>query len=384
MAHPSNFGSLLKMATTVADVIRIMETLAPSRLAEEWDNVGLQVGQKDWPVRKIWVALDPAVNVVAEACREKADLLITHHPLIFKPLKSVDFNTPEGSIIRKASQHQLAIFSAHTNLDSVSEGVNDVLASKIGLKNLNVLKKVTAPEICKLVIYVPLEYEEKILNALFETKAGKIGEYSCCSFRSEGKGTFKPESSAKPFVGQEGEIFHADEIRLETVVLKGDLAGVVEHVRKHHPYERMAYDVCPLVTSESRHGLGRIGETGEATSLMSFALKIKKDLGIGTVKTAGDPKLPIRKAAVCSGSGSSLMKAFLSSDADVYITGDLRYHDARDAETAGRGLIDVGHFASECIIVEVLADRLGKILSESGEDVRVEACQSEQEPFVFA
>jgi len=371
-------------ATTVSDIIRIMETLAPSRLAEEWDNVGLQVGQRDWPVKKVWVALDPAVNVVTGACQEKADLLITHHPLIFRPLKSVDFNTPEGYVIHKASQHQLAIFSAHTNLDSVSDGVNDVLASKIGLKNLKVLKKITEPEICKLVVYVPAEYEEKILNALFETKAGKIGEYSCCSFRSEGKGTFKPESSAKPFAGRVGEISHADEIRMETVVPKSDLAGVIEHIRKNHPYERMAYDVYPLLTSGSRHGLGRIGEIDEEASLESFALKIKKDLGLGTIKTAGSPNLPIRNAAVCSGSGSSLMKAFFSSEADVYITGDLRYHDARDAEAAGRGLIDIGHFASELMIVEVLAERLGKILSESGADVSVEACKFEKDPFVFA
>jgi dinuclear metal center YbgI/SA1388 family protein len=371
------------MTITVADVIKIMERLAPSHLAEKWDNVGLQVGRRDWPVKRIWVALDPAENVVASACQKKADLLITHHPLIFKPLKSLDFNTPAGDIIHKASQHQLAIFSAHTNLDSVSDGVNDVLASKIGLKNINVLQKIADSEVCKLVVYVPTEYEERILNALFETKAGKIGEYSCCSFRSGGKGTFKPEARAKPFIGEVSKISHADEVRVETVVPKGDLAGVIEHVRKNHPYQRMAYDIYPLLTSESRHGLGRVGEIDGETTLASFALKIKKELGLGMVKTAGPPNLLVRKAAVCSGSGSSLMNAFLSSEADVYITGDLRYHDARDAEVSGRGLIDVGHFASERIIVEVLAERLGNLLSESGSDVHVEACQLEKDPFLF-
>ncbi|QTA85063.1 Nif3-like dinuclear metal center hexameric protein [Desulfonema magnum] len=375
------------MAETLADIIRIMEQVAPSHLAEDWDNSGLQVGKKDWPVKTIWVSLDPGPDVVAHACKNNADLLITHHPLIFKPLKSVDFSTPTGSVVHMASQHHLAIFSAHTNLDSATGGVNDVLASEIGLKNTKVLQKAEEPEICKLVIYVPAEYEQKVSDALFETKAGRIGEYSCCSFRNKGKGTFRPNDLAKPFIGKPGEISLTDEIRMEVVVSRNDLINVIEHVREKHPYETMAYDVYPLRSDlpdfQNLAGLGRIGELDKEMSLTSFALKIKKQLKLNSLKISGKPDMPVHKAAVCTGSGSGLMKAFFLSGAQVYISGDLRYHDAREAEAAGLGLIDIGHFASEHLIVEPLAEQLRKILSETGADVKVEAYLLENDPFLI-
>ena len=223
------------MTTTVADIIKVMDSVAPVRLAAEGDNVGLQVGQKDWPVRNIWVALDPLYEVVEAACRHDVDLLITHHPLIFRPLRSIDFNTKLGAIIQMAARSQLAIFSAHTNLDIVADGLNDILASRIGLSNLKVLGEVITENVLKFVVYVPVEHEQQVLSSLFETKAGQIGSYTCCSFRSSGKGTFKPGSSSQPFIGKPNEISHADEIRIETVVRQGDLASVIEHVRKNRP-----------------------------------------------------------------------------------------------------------------------------------------------------
>jgi dinuclear metal center YbgI/SA1388 family protein len=372
------------MASTVADIIKIMERLAPSRLAEEWDNPGLQVGQKDWHVNAIWVALDPLPEVVSAACQKGIDLLITHHPLILKPLKSIDFSTPAGSIIQMATQHQLAIFSAHTNLDIADGGVNDILARKIGLNHLKPLEKIRGAGDSgqvKLAVYVPPEYEQKILNALFDTAAGRIGEYTCCSFRSQGKGTFRPEEKAKPFLGKTGEISHTDEIRIETVVPKDAVAHVIERIRETHPYETAAYDVYPLFNPETPRGIGRIGMLPEPTDLTAFALRIKEKLRLKSLKIAGKPDLPVRKAALCGGSGSGLMKRFFSSDAQVYISGDLRYHDARDAEAAGRGLIDIGHFASEYLIVEALAEHLGNILSDAGQDITAEACELEADPF---
>jgi len=166
------------MYTTVADIIQAMETIAPSSLAEDWDNVGLQVGQKNWPVKKVWVSLDPSLDVVSNACQNDADILITHHPLIFKPLRSIDFGTPTGSIIHMAARHKMAIFTSHTNLDIVAEGLNDVLAEAIGLKRPEVLGKPVEDEKIKLVIYLPEDYEKKILDAIFQAKAGNIGEYS--------------------------------------------------------------------------------------------------------------------------------------------------------------------------------------------------------------
>lgn len=374
------------MSATISDIINLIESIAPSFLAEEWDNVGLQVGQKDWPVRSIQVALDPLLDVVAAACSDGVDLLITHHPLIFHSLKSIDSSTPVGSIISMAIRHRMAIFAAHTNLDKVVDGVNDVLAHRIGLKNLKVLTKDRESEAYKLVVYAPVEYELKILDALFEAGAGKIGAYTCCSFRNDGKGTFRPGPSAKPFVGELDDISHIDEVRIETVVQKNDLKRIIEDVKKSHPYETMAYDVYQLlpygnVPNEKTQGLGRIGELENSIGLASFASEIKKSLGIKTIKVAGKPDMLVKKVAVCAGSGSSLMDNFFSSKAQVYISGDLRYHDARAAEAARVGLIDIGHFASEHLIVEILAQRLKTLLVKAGIDIEVKACGLETDPF---
>ena len=371
------------MSTTVADIIKAMEKIAPSNLAEDWDNVGLQVGQKNWPVKKVWVSLDPALDIVANACQNDADLLITHHPLIFKPLCSVDFDTTTGSIIRMAARRKIAIFSSHTNLDIVAEGLNDVLAEAIGLKSLKVLGKPVEEEKVKLIIYVPEDYEKKILDVILQTKAGNIGEYSACTFRNRGESTFRPGSMATPFIGKTGEISGANEIRIETVVQKDNVSEIIEYVRSHHPYETMAYDVYPLLTNEYCNGIGRIGELDEKIELKSLALKIKEKLRLKFVKISGNHELIVKRAAVCTGSGSSMMKYFLSSGAQVYISGDLRYHDARDAQAANLGIIDIGHFASEHLIVDVLAKRLESILSEAGMNIEVKPYSLEDDPFVI-
>ena len=379
------------MQLTVSDIIYLMEEIAPLRLSEKWDNSGLQVGQKDRPVRKILIALDPLFEVVDYACKNDFDLLITHHPLIFTPLKSIDPSNPTGAIINKAIIHQLCIFAAHTNLDSVKGGLNDILADKIGLYNLTVLGSTIDQENCKLVIYVPIEYEDVVLRTLFEdtveNRAGKIGEYTCCSFRGLGKGTFKPGFAAKPFSGKYNEINQVQEVRIETVVQKNNLNSVLSHVRKKHPYETMAYDVYPLVSNDfdqiNSHGIGRIGNIEEKTTLFGFAEKIKTKLALKTLKLAGRLDLPVTKAAICTGSGSGLMDSFFQSEAQVYVSGDFRYHDARSVEDEDRGLIDIGHFASEQPVVSLLAERLDMILSKTGIDVVIEKSRIEKDPFML-
>jgi dinuclear metal center YbgI/SA1388 family protein len=370
------------MKTTIADIIEVMELYVPRRLAEEWDNVGLQIGDKNWPVQTIWIALDPTPDVIKDATRNGVDLLITHHPLIFRPLKSINFSKPLGAIIQMASQHRMAIFSAHTNLDNVRDGLNDVLARRLGLRNLKVLGHAKKEEMFKLVVYVPVANEQDVLTSFYKTKAGDIGSYSCCSFRSKGKGTFKPGPLSKPFVGKIGQVSHTDEVRIETVVRENDLIGVIDQLRKNHPYETMAYDVYPLLTSEDTQGSGRIGKLDKSMNLTSFATSIKKELGLDHIKIAGNPNLIIKTVAVCSGSGSSFVNQFLTSGAQVYVSGDLGYHDARIVEAENLGLIDIGHFASEHLIVDVLANRLDKILSETGIDVKIEAYKLEKEPFM--
>ena len=370
------------MVSTIADIIKAMEAVAPMRLAEKWDNVGLQLGQADWPVRNIWISLDPTFDVIDKACKDGVDLLITHHPLIFEPLKSIDFKSPIGSIIKMAVQHKMGLFVAHTNLDSAADGINDFLARRIGLKDIKSLKNSNETNIYKIIIYVPLEHEQQVLKALFETKAGAIGSYTCCSFRGYGKGTFRPGSAARPYSGKTDEISTADETRIETVVRKNDIDDVVQKISAVHPYETMAYDIYPLVDHGSTVGLGRVGALDKAVDLVSFAKTIKRKLRLNTIKIAGRSDLVVNTAAVCSGSGSGLMKDFLSSGAQVYISGDLKFHDARAVEAVGLGLIDIGHFASEHVMTEMLADRLNNVLLDNGIDINIKACDLENDPFV--
>jgi dinuclear metal center YbgI/SA1388 family protein len=371
------------MTPVVSDILEIIEDLAPPFLAEEWDNCGLQVGDPDRPVKHVRIALDPTPEVVAAACADKVDLLVTHHPLIFRPLRSIDFKSPVGKAIRSAAVHDLAIYSAHTNLDAAANGLNDILADRIGLKGLSVLGSEKGPDLLKLVVYAPSGSEDAILSRLGEAGAGRIGAYSGCTFRSSGKGTFKPEAGAAPVIGKIGESVETDEVRIETVVAKSDLARIIRDVRASHPYETMAYDVYPLLMPGAGAGLGRIGELEAECTLSAFAEKIREKLGLTALKFAGAPDLSVVRVAICAGSGSSLMSRFVASGAQVYISGDLRYHDARLAEECGLGLIDIGHFASELPVVASLAVRLRRAFSEAGMAVVVEASTRETDPFTL-
>jgi dinuclear metal center YbgI/SA1388 family protein len=364
----------------VKDIITIMESIAPSSLAESWDNVGLQVGDDAWPVKRIRVALDPLPEVIKQACQDNIDLLITHHPLIFRPLKILDASSSVGKIIRTALSNQIAVFSAHTNLDSAQGGINDYLSEKLGLYHTRVLQEIKIKDRYKLVIFVPKQHEREVLTSLFASGAGKIGAYDCCSFRNPGKGTFMPGKEANPFLGKPEKLNETDEIRIETVISSENISKIIENLHKSHPYETPAYDIYPLKSTES-HGLGRIGDLKSPLSLKDFALHVKSILGLFYLKVSGDPDLLVEKVAVCSGSGSGLMKIFFNSKAQCYVSGDLHYHDARDAQILNRGLLDIGHFASEHIVVQMLVKKLQKVMEEQHLDVLVDACEMEKEPF---
>ncbi len=371
------------MSVTIGDTIGLMEKIAPFYLSEKWDNVGLQVGHRDWPVRSVWVALDPTLEVVTAACRQNVNLLITHHPLIFEPLKFVDLNTPVGSIIQMAVSHQLALYAAHTNLDSAAGGVNEVLAEKIGLKNLTVLGDSKGPQTCKLIFYSSVEYEPQILRSLSDAKAEKIRRYPCRSIGEDDADESGLEHATNRGTPKMSGFNSTEEIRIESIVPRKNLKHVIEHVRKNHRHYPLAIEVYSLLPSQYQEGLGRVGELDEATHLTALAQKIKKTLRLKWVKVAGKPDLPVKKAAVCAGSGSSLLHNFFLSGAQVYISGDLRYHDAKAIEAADLGIIDIGHFASEHLIIETLAKRFRRVLSENGIDVKVEACGFESDPFTL-
>ena len=371
------------MTATVGQILPILERLAPVRLAESWDNVGLQVGSRHWPVNAIWTALDPLPEVVAGACDHQVGLLVTHHPLFFKPLKQIDVESPVGRIVHMALSHRLSIYSAHTNLDSVRDGVNDTLARRIGLEGIRAMSGGMGIETVKLVVFVPRDHSRAILDTLFAMGAGQIGTYGGCSFRTEGTGTFLPDADANPSVGVPGIVNEVGESRIEVRLPAHELERAVAALKKVHPYETMAYDAYPLPSRDPAIGLGRIGHLPAAMPLGDLARRIKQTLGLAAVKVVGEAGRAVRQVALCSGSGGSLLGAAAGSGADVYVSGDLGYHTARDAQQAGIALIDAGHFGSEQLIVPVLADAIGRALDAAGIDATVSPTTMEKDPFHY-
>jgi dinuclear metal center YbgI/SA1388 family protein len=350
-----------------------MESLAPQALAEEWDNVGLQVGNPAYRVKSIWIALDPTYAVVKAACQKKVDLLITHHPLLFKPLRSLNFNTPVGSIIDLAVQHQLAIFAAHTNLDSALGGINDLLANRIGVYELKPLVTARENRCLILTVYGPRNIERPICVVL-----DHLGSET--GYRIKPAASLMSVDEMASNEGSEKEI-KKDKIRIKIKLGPHELPILTEALSAFQSDVPIWYDVHPLLNPNETVGIGRIGSLKKNLDLKSLAQMIKKKLKLKQLRFAGDPALPVKKVAICSGSGASLLADFFKSGAQVFISGDLRYHDARDVESANLGLVDIGHFPSEHLIVHVLAERLGSLLSESEMNVEVEACDLERDPF---
>ncbi len=367
----------------VSDIINIIEQLYPLSLSEKWDNSGLQTGSKKKDVHNILIALDPLMSVVKSCKTLDIDLLITHHPLLMEQLKVIDYNTSAGSVIKMAASLDLSIYSAHTNVDKGSGGLNDIFGQKIGLKDMKPLIP-SENRRAKFVVYVPIQFEKKVLSAIFSTNGVEIENYSNCTFRNRGVGTYKPNLSAKPFQGSAGKIEHADEIRIEVLVNLDDLNYLIDEIKKVHPYEVIAYDVYLLLLSgNGSHGIGRIGNLEEKTDFNTFARIIKEKFGLSHIKISGDPKMPVFSVVVCTGSGSSLTKDFIKSEADVYISGDIKYHDAQNILENRAGVIDIGHFNSEQFFIEHLSQKLNEIVIKSGFKVNIIPCNTEKDPFTI-
>ena len=371
------------MTSTVSHIIAILNRLAPAHLAESWDNVGLQFGDGAWPVKKIEVALDPLPEVVAEACENDVDLLVTHHPLFFKPIKNIDCATPVGRIVSLAAANRLAIFSAHTNLDAVIGGVNDVLARMVGLDDYRPLSPQPDARLCKMVVFVPGDHVQAVLDAMFGQQAGRIGAYTHCSYRSDGVGTFFAGANTSPVAGQRDRLNEVDEQRVEVVVPCDRVDAVVAAARQAHPYETMAYDVYPLASGKGDAGLGRVGQLASVQRLGDVAERLKEACQLPTVRIVGNPAMAVDTVAVCSGSGASLLPRAIAAGAQVYVSGDIGYHSARDAQQAGIGIIDIGHFGSEHPAVDALVVALRDVLDKEQIQATVTTAGAESDPFDY-
>ncbi|MFA7468426.1 MAG: Nif3-like dinuclear metal center hexameric protein, partial [Desulfotomaculaceae bacterium] len=314
------------MAARAKDIVSVMEQLAPPGLAEEWDNSGWQVGDPEAEVDKVLLALDVTPEVAKEAEKYSAQLIISHHPVLLKGIKSVRCDDPSGGLIYRLIGAGIGVYAAHTNLDSARDGVNEVLARSLDLRSSEVLHPVRHKQFVKLVVFVPEERAETLREALGRAGAGWIGKYSDCTFNLRGTGTFRPREGATPYIGTVGELEQVDEVRIETIVRKSELGRVVGAMLQAHPYEEVAYDLYPLENSEVKLGLGRIGFLDLPVTLAALAASVKDILQAESVRYGGHPDVMVKKVAVCGGSGGDLWPLARRRGADVLVTGDIRYH----------------------------------------------------------
>jgi dinuclear metal center YbgI/SA1388 family protein len=364
----------------IQDLIGLLHGLYPPALAESWDNVGLQVGDPQAAVRRVLVCLDPSAQALETARKEGAEALLCHHPLIFTPLKSLAPTDETGRLVFQAVRDGIAVLAAHTNLDRARDGLNDWLAERLGLTQCLPLQTGTG-DLFKLVVYVPAGYEGRVAEALFRAGAGHIGNYDSCSFRSEGTGTFRPGAGSDPFSGTIGELSSVRELRLETVLPREHLQRAVDRMIKVHPYEEVAYDLVPLANRRTEVGLGRIGRLPRALSLYEFADLVKQVLEVPAVRLVGAGDRKVHKVALCGGSGASLLAEAVRQGAEVLLTGDVKYHEARNAESRNLALVDAGHFATERLMVGKLAEVLRRKAGERGLDIAFVEFQGEEDPF---
>ena len=373
---------MVKQGQRIQDLVGLIHKLYAPELAEDWDNVGLQVGDPGRPLDRVMVALDPGLEAVEAARDAGAQALVTHHPLLFKPVKRLTPDDAVGKVLWTAVRDDIAIISAHTNLDCAVDGLNSWLAEKMGVEQAIPLQTV-AGDYLKLIVFVPVGHEETVADALFSAGGGQIGAYDQCSFRSSGEGTFRPGPGTQPYIGTVGQREKTEEVRLETIIPKRKLLRVLEKMQKAHPYEEVAYDLLPLQNQVPGAGLGRIGKLAQQTTLGEFAARVKESLGCDHLRLIGADQMPVRKVALCGGSGAFLLQTAHRQGADVLVTGDVKYHEARQAEELGIALIDAGHFATEQLMIEQVTQSLQAAARQLNWGVAFEAYTGEEDPFRF-
>ncbi|MDF2548179.1 MAG: Nif3-like dinuclear metal center hexameric protein [Anaerosolibacter sp.] len=339
-------------------IINLIEGVAPVHLAEPWDNVGLQVGNPDREVHRVMVCLEVTEAVIDEAIEKRVDMIITHHPLIFKAIKSICASDPVGKLLHKLIRHDIILYCAHTNLDTAVGGTNDVLAQALNLEDVIFLKKTYQEIFYKLVVYVPETHIELVRASICEAGGGHIGDYRYCTYQTMGTGTFMPLKGSNPYIGKENELEKVAEYRLETIVSHKNLKVVIQKMKESHPYEEAAYDVFALNNNIESFGMGRMGMLKERIKLSLLCDELKLKLGLGHIKVAGDVNRWIQKVALCTGSGAEFIYDAHKAGCDCFITGDVKYHDAQYAAQLGIAVIDAGHFETEDFACKIIAQTL--------------------------
>lgn len=362
--------------------IKWFESFCPPSYAVEGDRIGLQIGTLHKEIKRVMITLDVSLEVVQEAIKEKADLIIAHHPPIYRPLKKIETSHPSGRVIELCMKHDIAVYAAHTNLDVADGGVNDMLAAALQLTNTEILVPTVTESMKKLVVYVPKDHEENVRKAIGNAGAGHIGEYSHCAFSSEGIGSFRPIEGADPYIGTVGELELVHEVRLETIFPSRLKRQVLAAMFEAHPYEEVAYDIYPVEQASVKKGLGRIGTIEQEMTLRDFARYVKDKLQVDGVRMSGNPEAIVKKVAVLGGDGNKYMSDAIKMGADVFVTGDIYFHVAQDAVAEGLNLVDPGHYA-EKIMKQGLADLLEAKCNEEKMEISIFPSATDTNPFAY-
>lgn len=360
----------------ILDVTGFLERFAPPRLAEDWDNVGLLVGDTAAAATRVLTCLTLTPDVAAEAIAERAELIVSHHPIMFRPIQQITAADAQGKMLLELIAAGVAVYSPHTGYDSAATGINQQLAEMLGLQDIAPLRRVSESLQAKIVCFVPKPHLSAVHEALWNNGAGHIGDYSSCSFNISGTGTFHGEEGTNPTVGQAGRLEHAEEVRVEVICPQADVPAAVAAMIAAHPYEEPAYDVYPLIETPSEWGAGRSGTLDETITLGEFNRRVKTALGVAHLQYVGDEAMPIRRVAIACGAAAQFLRDGRREGCDVLLTGEARFHDCLEARNLGMGMVLPGHYATERPAMQ----RLAEVLAAEFPELTVWASGVESDP----
>jgi len=339
----------------IREILTVLESWFPPEIQESWDNSGLQLGDPGTDLNGIMICLDISAEVLSEAVEQGCNLVISHHPIFFKGIKQITPFQPSYPLITFALQNKLCLYAMHTNLDNHAEGLNRYLGEIIGLTGMEVLRPTGSLK--KLVTFCPTDHLERVRDSLFQAGAGKIGQYDSCSYTLKGFGTFRASQQANPYVGKRGALHTEEEYRLEVIYPVHLESGILKALKQNHPYEEVAYDCYPLSNTNPLVGSGLIGTLSSKLPEKDFLEMIKGRLSLMCLRHTRLAGRVITRVAICTGSGAFLVKDARAGGADAFLTGDIKYHDFQEADQRLL-LADIGHFESECLVKEMLVNRL--------------------------
>lgn len=342
----------------IKEITSFLESLAPIPTQEDYDNSGLIVGNHDDEVRGVLISLDCTEDIVDEAIRKNCNMIVSHHPIVFKGLKKLNGKNYVERTVLKAIKHDIALYAIHTNLDNYRFGVNHEIAQRLGLINTRILAP-SKNKLIKLSTFVPVEHIENVRTALFSAGAGHIGDYDQCSFSQEGTGTFRPQDNTNPFVGTKNELHKEKEVKLEVILPEYSSGKVLAALHTAHPYEEVAYDLIPLLNENKYMGAGMVGELETPVNTLDYLKQIKADFNCGVIRHTEILKDKVQRIAFCGGSGSFLLPHAVRAGADLFITGDYKYHDFFDSENQ-IVIADIGHYESEQFTIDLIGDAMKK------------------------